>query len=55
MAEVVSVLAILDGEEDIPALKAVTDYVREQVEPVDVPWLKEAIEAKYMSANVNSQ
>ena len=50
-----SVLAVLDGgEENMPDLKALEDYVREHVEPVDVPWLRDVVKGTWLGTKISS-
>ena len=50
-----SVLAVLDGgEENMPGLKALEDYVREHVEPVDVPWLRDVMKGEWLGTKISS-
>jgi len=47
----VSVIALLNGEEAIK----VTEYVRKHVEVLEVPWLKQAAEARWLGTKVDVQ
>lgn len=38
--------------EDTPGATALLTYVRENVEPVDVPWIREAREGKWLKTNI---
>lgn len=49
----VSVLAVLDGGQDLDGLDKLVGYVREHVEPIDVPWLREAREGKWLGMKID--
>jgi len=51
----VSLLALLDGDKDAAGLKTLVEYVHEQVKPLDVPWLKEISEGRWLSTVINQQ
>ncbi len=51
----VSVLAVLDASDDeAPGLAEVVAYVRENVEPVEVPWLRDTMAGKWLSTKIES-
>jgi len=52
----VSLLALREsaGVEDGAGTKALLDYVREHVRPVEVPWLREAAEARWLGTKIDS-
>ncbi|KAF2100377.1 hypothetical protein NA57DRAFT_54469 [Rhizodiscina lignyota] len=45
------VVGLMEGA---PGTDALIEYVRSKVEPIDVPWLREAAEAKYMGLKVDA-
>lgn len=51
----VSILAVLEDGEQSPGLAALTEYVRENVEDVEVSWLKQAAEGKWLGTQVDVQ
>jgi ribonuclease P/MRP protein subunit POP3 len=38
--------------EDAPLAKGLVDFVRERVKPVEVPWLREAKEGKFLETRI---
>lgn len=52
----VSMLAILEVEQsEESGRKVLADYVRREVQAVEVPWLKEAMEAQWLGTKVDVQ
>lgn len=51
----VSLLALLEEAGTTESGKAVLEYVREHVEPAEVPWLKQATEAQWRGTKVDVQ
>lgn len=51
----VSVLAILEKEARSPTAEALLEYVRENVEPPQVPWLREAVEGEWLGTKIDSR
>lgn len=51
----ISVLAVLDDGKDVPGMEGLINYILEHVNPVEVPWLKEATEAKWLGTKVTTQ
>lgn len=52
-----SIVALTEPEDasDVPGLRAVLDYVRENVNAVEAGWLKEAINAKWLGTKIDVQ
>lgn len=46
------VVGLMEGA---PGAEALLSYVRSKVEPIDVPWLKEAAEAKYLGLKLGEE
>lgn len=52
----VSVLGFVDAREGVPAeLQSLVGYVREHVEPVEVAWLRDAREAKWLGTRIETK
>lgn len=51
-----SVLGVVDAKEEGPAeMASLMQYLRDHVQPVDVPWLKDAREGKWMGTRIESR
>lgn len=51
----VSVLALLEAVEQDASSMGLIDYVRGEVEAIEVPWLKQAMEAQWLGTKVDVQ
>lgn len=51
----ISVLAVLEPEDEGNGTRELCEYVRKHTEPVDVPWLKEAMEGKWLGTKIDVQ
>lgn len=51
----ISILALLEDGEGAAEMEALVAYVREHVEPVDVPWLREAREGRWLGTKVETR
>ncbi|KAF2171711.1 hypothetical protein M409DRAFT_17948 [Zasmidium cellare ATCC 36951] len=51
----VSVLAILEASDEDEGSEVLTEYVRKEVKAIDIPWLKQAMEAQWLGTQVDVQ
>ena len=50
-----STIAILDDGKDVPGMEALMSYVLDHTTPVEVPWVREVIEGKWLGTKISPQ